>query len=144
MDQTRLDAIRARCERATPGPWYNGDGSVDRFFAGKNTVATKERVIVERATYNDDFDIQTYSDIEFIAHSREDIPYPLDRVAALEAESAEQKRLYQIGVNAGADAIRQIKAERDALESELLRISHELEAAEARCARLVRLLDESE
>ena len=85
---TREEEIRARCEEATPGPWYNGDGSVDRFFAGKNTVATPERVIVERATYNDEFDRQTYADIGFIAHAREDIPYLLDRVERLTAELA--------------------------------------------------------
>jgi hypothetical protein len=83
---TREEEIRARCEAATPGPWYNGDGSVDRFFAGKNTVATPERVIVERATYNDEFDRQTYADIGFITHAREDIPYLLDENARLQRE----------------------------------------------------------
>jgi type VI protein secretion system component VasK len=85
--------IQARCEAATPGPWYNGDGSVDRFFAGKNTVASTARVIVERATYNDEFDQQTYADIEFIAHARTDLPDALDEIARLRAElDAAQRR----------------------------------------------------
>lgn len=88
----RDEAIRARCEAATPGPWYSGDGSVDRFFAGKNTVATRERVIVERATYNDEYDQQTYDDIAFTAHAREDVPYLLSEKARLESALVEAQR----------------------------------------------------
>lgn len=126
-----LDAIRARAEAATPGPWYSGDGSVDRFFAGKNTVATPARVIVERATYNDEFDQQTYSDIEFIAASRTDIPDMLaeiDRLtAALADMTAERDALTNVlsqlnGVMCG------VRDERDKLREQINREEHEFEA----------------
>ena len=103
MDQQRLDAIRARCATATPGPWYSGDGSVDMFFAGKNTVATPSRVIVERATYNDEFDQQTYADLAFITAARSDVPDMLAEIARLTDENASIRR--RAGGAAGSAAV---------------------------------------
>jgi len=86
MTQQELDALQGLCEEATAGPWQSGDGSVDRFFAGKNTIATPARVIVERATYNDEFDQQTYADIAFIAAARTAMPALIAEVRRLQAE----------------------------------------------------------
>lgn len=66
MTQAELDAIRSRCDKATPGPWYE-DG-----FAIPN----------EAGDYTELIDSYP-ADAAFIAHSREDIPALLAEVDKL-------------------------------------------------------------
>jgi hypothetical protein len=87
-----LDEIKARCDKATPGPWITGDGSKITHYNGKDTVLTNSStyVVTNRATYPDDkyFNDQVYANMDFIAHSREDIPTLIAEVERLTAENA--------------------------------------------------------
>ena len=72
-----LDAIRARCEAATPGPWsckqYHSphDGSLIQYQAYKGETETIA-------------DITLTSDAEFVANARTDIPALLAYIDELE------------------------------------------------------------
>jgi hypothetical protein len=75
MTDERLHEIEQRAEKATQGPWIVGNGNSQSFHQGKNVVVSEgNRVVVDRAIYRDDYDKQTYADIAFIAHARQDIP----------------------------------------------------------------------
>lgn len=100
----REDDIRARCEKATPGPWvakrttdreevrcdgiapachnHEGDNCYDYDRPGFTACpATNEIVTTDSGYYGPSMD-----DAEFIAHAREDIPYLLQRIAELEGQ----------------------------------------------------------
>lgn len=84
MDAETLQAIRARCEAATPGPWIASEveprGLSSVTAVGDNWgVFTKigERKPRQYATPE--------ADAAFIAHARTDIPALLDEVARLRA-----------------------------------------------------------
>lgn len=69
MTPDRIAAIRARCQRASDGPW------VCRFdrAVGRNIVKSGGPVIrfIARPGYDDGI---AFHDGEFIAHAREDVP----------------------------------------------------------------------
>lgn len=82
---SREEAIQARVDAATPGPWWGGGdrskrGSADRYgLVGRlsdrgtgNAIAVLSGVGMDRV-----------ADAEFIAHAREDIPYLLAKNAEL-------------------------------------------------------------
>lgn len=78
MKQAEIDAIRARCDKATPAPW--------------NTVETSD--YSEIHTQNDDeyshplaLVGSTTDDADFIANARTDIPALLEEVERLQAEN---------------------------------------------------------
>ena len=83
MDDKRLDKIRERCEKATPGPWMS------RSFKGERDIPCFEvyspcpccGLVAETVP------ICGEGDAEFIAHVREDVPYLLDEITRLTAES---------------------------------------------------------
>lgn len=87
MSETRLDieAIRARCEAATEGPWV----IVERDDGDGGPIPPEWLVGMERHPRGywekDNTMLEKKADAEFIAHSREDIPALLARVAELEA-----------------------------------------------------------
>jgi hypothetical protein len=86
MNEQELDAIKARCDKATPGPWVVGDGSPERLYLGADAVMCDVRgVVCQRSVYNgkSEYDKQTYADMEFIAAARQDIPALLDEVERL-------------------------------------------------------------
>lgn len=88
LDAKYLAEIKARHEAATPEPWKVGDGSVELYFQGENSVVAESRVIAERAVYNDaEYDKQTFADIAFIAAARTDIPALLAEVERLTEEN---------------------------------------------------------
>lgn len=68
----RLDAIRARLEAATPGPWERNDQHTKQHGIagplGLHATAWEDR------------------DAEFIAHARADVAWLLDKVERLESE----------------------------------------------------------
>ena len=76
----RIDEIRARCEAATRGPWrtkhprYGGD---DIKIYDNNAWA---KGLTPFAVVEDD---GIYSNADFIAHAREDIPWLLAEVGRL-------------------------------------------------------------
>ena len=79
----RLVAIRARCEAATPGPWFSNAGLlVDVAAPGKandgQTVCRMPGGAASRSSH----------DADFIAHAREDVPWLLAEIALLAKRSA--------------------------------------------------------
>ena len=67
----RIAEIKARCEAATPGPWYKGNDTL--------VMKTESHAVV--------CDTRARSDAAFIAHARDDIP---DLLAELERVTAER------------------------------------------------------
>jgi len=86
MDKEQLDAIRARCEAATPGPW-EWDGSrrhmLNAPFRGRDKSRVSDGSVIvmmsgaARRGMSDD-------NAEFIAASRADIPALMGYVEELE------------------------------------------------------------
>jgi len=69
MDQTRLDAIRARCEAATPGPWNAIDkGNTVPSYAIRHFAVGEKCVNVASGIS------PKTGDADFIAHARTDVP----------------------------------------------------------------------
>lgn len=108
----RLAEIRARVEKATPGPWrweettYATDPDTDPFgnvyspeliSDGRWVVTATTRTIVPQSPFGP-HDVRepfpfptlmtTSDDRDFIAHSRDDVPYLLDLVDALSSQVA--------------------------------------------------------
>lgn len=83
----RIEEIRARVDAATPGPW-----GTSRDLNGMYTIKHGTRISREDG-FGSDGDVAVlagdeqaaYSNGSFIARAREDVPYLLDCVAALEA-----------------------------------------------------------
>lgn len=82
MSTDRLAEIKARAEKATMGPW----GPYDNYVVIPGVGA------VEFETGNP-FVGDSSHDTHFVAHAREDVPYLLARVAALEAELSRIQQL---------------------------------------------------
>jgi len=83
MTEDPIAAIRQRHEQATKGPWivhrdHDGDGYETGF--------SRYELPSEHHRHISDFMLD--ADADFIAHAREDIPYLLSRVEALEARVA--------------------------------------------------------
>jgi hypothetical protein len=75
---SRIGEIRARCEAATPGPWsVTGRNGHDLTIYGHIAVLPPDSA---STAYCMDM-----TDARFIAHAREDVPWLLKRVEALEA-----------------------------------------------------------
>lgn len=95
---SRDDEIRAREQAATPGPWevdYNQPFSPDIqgiFKEDYGYVLKAEIPDDDEDEDEDDNQKQKSEDAEFIAHSREDIPYLLDEKARLKAALDEAER----------------------------------------------------
>lgn len=77
-----FDAIRARADAATPGPW------------DEETVYALLKHF-ERNTYLGEYPFDRHVDAPFIAHSRTDIPALLDKIAWLQREHDECVRSHQ-------------------------------------------------
>ena len=94
-----LDAIEARAEAATPGPWHTQVTTACFDVIQGGDRHTDNRYIAMMNVDSDpDGDFRDYSesnaDAEFIAHAREDVPYLLERVAALEKVAEAAKAVY--------------------------------------------------
>ena len=72
----RLKEIAERAERATPGPWHSTETAV---FAGN-----EGQTVADMAFADDEGECS--NNAIFTAYAREDIPYLLEQVAALQAE----------------------------------------------------------
>lgn len=116
MDADRLDAIRARCEKATAGPWGvtvygSGQANVDmprgRSFhfgtvygaAGIATGGAGKPIHGVSGSDLDglteaEYDRQRYADADFIAEARTDVPDLLAEVDALRAMLKEARSKY--------------------------------------------------
>ncbi|MFB7211050.1 hypothetical protein [Streptomyces sp. NPDC056255] len=88
---TRIAAIRAREQAATPSHWgthYDGNGTYYISAGLRPTPAGTVCDAVVAEVHGEHGDSQTYRDARFIADAREDIAFLLDRVAELEAALA--------------------------------------------------------
>lgn len=75
---TRLSEIKARLEKATPGPWVkdgSGQGALARAKASLVIVAVRHRL---SAAAND-------ANMDLIANSKSDLTYTISRIERLEA-----------------------------------------------------------
>lgn len=83
MVRERIDAIKARCEEATPGPWQH----ISNTNNGRSlfSVAYEPRLTKIGEMY-------TSRDADFIAHAREDIPYLLGLIKTMTAQLAASKQ----------------------------------------------------
>jgi hypothetical protein len=107
-----LAAIKARAEKATPGPWHHDTAKND-----EDDLASPDLVVGPPPNYDTLAMFranggQEYRDANFAAHAREDIPRLLDRVARWEAVADE---LYSapgsIAFTRGMRAYEALKAE---------------------------------
>ncbi len=92
-DQNRIAEIKARCERATPGPWAWYE--IAREIFTENGVPVVAGTEGNGVAANDD-------DFEFIIHAREDIPFLL-------AQLAERQRREKAAVECIEEAGRALK-----------------------------------
>lgn len=74
MNAEKLNAIKERAEKATPGPW-NSSGDYDGYIYSQEDTRTK---------ICDDF--RTQADEEFVKHARQDIPELVAEVERLRKE----------------------------------------------------------
>lgn len=79
LSDLELEAIRRRCDGATPGPWRS-------FVEGRDHTSGSSFIMTGSGN-NRGNDIElsgaTTADQDFIAHARQDIPRLLDEIARL-------------------------------------------------------------
>ena len=69
MSKDRLDEIRKRCEKVTPGPWSSFGQTIEN-----ESINLKDfQWVSAGARY--ECTAQEGTDAEFIAHAREDVPF---------------------------------------------------------------------
>lgn len=78
---TRIQEIRERLEKTTPGPWYQEPSPASSCYRIWNDFRDK--------TYTTLAESYTEPDAYFIAHSRQDIPYLLDYIEKMEKALAQ-------------------------------------------------------
>lgn len=128
MSEIDLDAIEARANAATPGPWR---------YLGKNRIDTPvidvdeanwggEELSGYRLICADDDGAWRYADVEFIAHARADVPALVARVRELHA------------------AVEQVRAECDRLEAMTTRDNSQRIARDLAVEHILRALDTGE
>ena len=76
MDVKRLQKIKARVERAVPGPWECGEWGIDKVKMLSPWVGG--------AWFGDE---EAIHNTEFVAHAREDVPALVAEVERLQAEN---------------------------------------------------------
>lgn len=85
MADEELEAIRRRCDAASPGPWVSHVEGRDH-TSGSSFVMTG--VGASRGT-NIELTGATVADQDFIAHARQDIPRLLDEISRLRHQSGQ-------------------------------------------------------
>ena len=134
----RLAEIRERADKATPGPWeYEHEDYVSSVYLGSANAGSYP---VQRAPIHRDTDItdrqadEARSTVEFIAHSREDVPYLLSVIDSLTAERDHDRHRKEVA-----------EFEREEVRAALTRAieaaDSRAEAAEAREARLREMME---
>jgi hypothetical protein len=85
LEEIELEAIRRRCENATPGPWRS-------FVEGRDHTSGSSFIMtgIDENRGNDiELSGATTADQDFIAHARQDIPLLLAEIARLKAVQGE-------------------------------------------------------
>ncbi|GAA2485103.1 hypothetical protein GCM10010406_21700 [Streptomyces thermolineatus] len=138
----RLDQTRARAEAATPGPW-----GTYRDLNGAYTIQARVRTTAHGMVTDGavaeilaDSDDQGYSDAQFIAEAREDVPFLLAEVERLRAERDALQTSFDTairGFNASAiqiaelrDRVAELTAERDRARAAAVALEQELASTE--------------
>lgn len=86
MNDEQLQAIRARCEAATPGPWH--EWHIDKAPSGI-ICDTRENGVAQTFNRIDEAYPNDGANASFIAHAREDVPTLLAEVADLRRQLVE-------------------------------------------------------
>ena len=89
MTREQLDAIRARVDAATPGPWY-ADSCLDVYTEQVREIDPDIGIELYKTVYSHHTagpeGTQPWHDTHFMAHAREDVPALLAEVERLTAE----------------------------------------------------------
>jgi uncharacterized protein (UPF0335 family) len=120
LTEERKQAIRERCEAATPGQWKWKQCPVGHDLVSRSEDDQVRGLVVLTC----DLDWVLDSDAEFIAHAREDVPALLDEVERLEQENQRLRQALEeisLSVLGGSytdlyEATRFQKIDRQALE----------------------------
>ena len=137
---SRLDEIKARAEAATEGPWVRDMHSPDMsgrsgwYIRGPRKLGLRSMVLNSR---------MLSGDAEFIAASREDVPWLVDQVESLERWKFEACEVMSglrelgraLGLGLGVQItgpaalaeVERLTAERDALAAQVARVEEVLE-----------------
>jgi hypothetical protein len=125
---SRLRAIEERCEKATPGEWsgdrvkcegeYGSGEDIHSGFDGFQIIADNGDVLVDTTNstaacieeeWDEDgcvaTDIVGYANANFIAHSRQDIPYLLTELRLSEERQKEMAGLMEEAANMLSDVV---------------------------------------
>ena len=82
MTPEELKAIEERCNKATPGPW-TVDEHWDTYIWGPNKEMIAQKIVDIRGVGER---LPIKENMEFVAHSREDVPALLAYIEELEYE----------------------------------------------------------
>lgn len=105
-----LDAIHARCEKATPGPWFcEPEHQRDTRPADTYDVLGPEGYLAAN---------QEHPDADFIAHARTDVPALLDEIKRLRELNARAQAL----LDGYLPEMQAVEAERAALAAKVARV----------------------
>jgi hypothetical protein len=125
MTDDRLAEIRARAEAATPGPWTaefvfaedeRDRPDLEHYWDDHSEWAYNAepfRIEGPMVVENGEFSALSGPDADFIAHAREDVPYLLERVEALEKVAQEAREVAETITD---PALAWLRAALDALE----------------------------
>ena len=91
MDSQQLEAIRARCETATPGPWDTIKKQDGRLYLG-----TQKKPVADICNL---YGYESEANLYFIAYARQDIPALLDALEKSMARIAYLEELINADVN---------------------------------------------
>ena len=160
-EDARIAQIQERTEKATKGPWvwrdcYDSgdcklhqseglDADCENIDAGRIELQAEGSTVVKVwAAFADDSGLEvSRDDARFIEHAREDIPYLLDRVAALTQALEEARQQLQVaraevnvlrGVHCCADGDGPCGVCLKCARAEVFRLREALHRIQAQCA----------
>jgi len=137
MTRLDLEAIRARCDAATKGPWRVDGNTYDEdcneHLAPYGLEGPNERMIWSSG--GGEYSHPDMATAQFIAHTRADIPALLAYIDELVRERDEARaQLAAIDTGSPCDGHRHCCADRRKLAEELLRVRAERDEAVKACA----------
>ena len=86
LSAAELEAIRRRCDNATPGPWKS-------FIEGRDHTSGSSFIMTGRGnSRGNDIELSgaTSADQDFIAHARQDIVRLLNEIARLKSSASRE------------------------------------------------------
>lgn len=127
-----LDAMQARCEDATPGPWHEDDGHIHSTPQSEAVDAYINRLMNDPAFRSAETDDQTNrpwtevahvsqdspnfdADTEFLKHARTDLPRLLSALRKANAETKTVMQAWDTNVKLAQDLLFEARAEVETL-----------------------------